>query len=75
MKKLHEFSNREDWVKYAMDNMRRINAERREENGLEILLVAKRGIIGKWNEETNYGYIEEYRDEDRLAEDRNDQES
>ena len=68
MKQLHEFTDREDWVEYAMTYMRKIEAQRREENGVEILLVAKRGIIGKWNDETNYGYIEEYRDDIRLAE-------
>ena len=70
IKKLHEFSTREDWVDYAMKNMRKIEAQRREENGVEILLVAKRGIIGKWNDDTSYGYIEEYRDDARLAEER-----
>ncbi|PCJ49752.1 MAG: hypothetical protein COA74_04690 [Gammaproteobacteria bacterium] len=67
MKKLHEFNSREDWVNYAMNHMRNIEAQRREENGVEILLVAKRGIIGKWSDETGYGYIEEYRDDNRLA--------
>lgn len=70
IKKLHEFSTREEWVDYAMHNMRKIEAQRREENGVEILLVAKRGIIGKWNDDTSYGYIEEYRDDARLAEER-----
>ena len=68
MNKLHEFTNREEWVDYAMNNMRSIEAQRREENGVEILLVAKRGIIGKWNDETSYGYIEEYRTDERLEE-------
>jgi len=70
IKKLHEFTSREEWVEYAMSNMRKIEAQRREENGVEILLVAKRGTIGKWNDESGYGYIEEYRDDNRLAEDR-----
>ena len=70
IKKLHEFNSREEWVDYAMNNMRKIEAQRREENGVEILLVAERGIIGKWNDDTNYGYIEEYRDDARLAEER-----
>jgi len=70
IKKLHEFTSREEWVEYAMNNMRKIEAQRREENGVEILLVAKRGTIGKWNDESGYGYIEEYRDDNRLAEDR-----
>ncbi len=70
MKKLHEFHSREEWVEYAMNNMRKIEAQRREENGVEILLVAKRGIIGKWNDDSGYGYIEEYRDDERLAEER-----
>jgi hypothetical protein len=65
MKKLHEFNRREDWVDYAMNYMRNIEAQRREENGVEILLVAKRGIIGKWSDETGYGYIEEYRSKPR----------
>ena len=71
MKKLHEFNTREDWVDYAMNHMRNIEAQRREENGVEILLVAKRGIIGKWSDETGYGYIEEYRDDARLEEEQN----
>ncbi len=70
IKKLHEFTSREEWVEYAMSNMRKIEAQRREENGVEILLVAKRGTIGKWNDESGYGYIEEYRDNARLAEER-----
>ena len=70
IKKLHEFTTREEWVDYAMNNMRKIEAQRREENGVEILLVAKRGTIGKWNDDTSYGYIEEYRDDARLAEER-----
>jgi len=54
-----------------MDNMRKIEAQRNEEdNGVEILLVAKRGTIGKWNDEAHYGYIEEYRDDSRLEEER-----
>ena len=68
IKKLHEFNDREEWVQYAMTYMRKIEAQRREENGVEILLVAQRGVIGKWNDDTGYGYIEEYRDDDRLAE-------
>ena len=72
MKKLHEFTSREEWVEYAMSNMRKIEARRREENGVEILLVAKRGTIGKWNDDSNYGYIEEYRDDLRLAEERDE---
>ena len=71
IKKLHEFTDREEWVQYAMTYMRKIEAQRREENGVEILLVAKRGVIGKWNDDTGYGYIEEYRDDDRLAEQAN----
>ena len=70
MKELHEFADREEWVAYAMNNMRKIEAQRNDANGFEILLVAKRGIIGKWQENNNYGYIEEYRDADRLAKDR-----
>lgn len=73
IKKLHEFSSREEWVDYAMNNMRKIEAQRKEENGIEILLVAKRGTIGKWNDDANYGYIEEYRDDSRLAEDKKEE--
>lgn len=68
MKKLHEFNKREDWVEYAMHYMRNIEAQRREENGVEVLLVAKRGVIGKWSDETSYGYIEEYRAGSRVEE-------
>ncbi|MCP4273227.1 MAG: hypothetical protein GY781_14935 [Gammaproteobacteria bacterium] len=58
-----------------MSNMRKIEAQRREENGGENLLVAKRGTIGKWNDESGYGYIEEYRDNTRLAEERKEEDS
>ena len=68
MKKLHEFKEREKWVEYAMHHMRNIGAQRKEEDGVEILLVAKRGIIGKWSDATGYGYIEEYRSDARLHE-------
>ena len=70
VKKLHEFTSREDWVEYAMSNMRKIEAQRREENGVEILLVRKDDVIGKWSDKNNSGYIEEYRDENRLKEER-----
>lgn len=68
IKKLHEFKTREEWVEYAMKHMRKIDTQRNEENGVEILLVAKRGTIGKWNDEAGYGYIEEYRAKPRLTE-------
>lgn len=70
VKQLHEFTSREDWVEYAMSNMRKIEAQRREENGVEILLVRKDDIIGKWSDKNNFGYIEEYRDKNRLREER-----
>ena len=70
MKELHEFTTREEWVEYAMSNMRKIEAQRREENGVEILLVRKDDVIGKWSDKNNFGYIEEYRDANRLKEDR-----
>ncbi len=75
IKKLHEFTSRELWVEYAMNNMREIDAHRQEENGVEILLVAKRGTIGKWSNEKGYGYIEEYRDDNRLTEESNEDDS
>ena len=74
IKKLHEFHSREEWVEYAMSNMRKIEAQRREENGVEILLVRKDDVIGKWSDQSNFGYIEEYRDETRLVEDRKEDE-
>ncbi len=58
-----------------MNNMRKIEAHRREENGVEILLVAERGTIGKWNDNSGYGYIEEYRDDSRLTEEQKDKNS
>ena len=70
IRQLHEFTSREDWVEYAMSNMRKIEAQRREENGVEILLVRKDDVIGKWSDKNNFGYIEEYRDENRLKEER-----
>ncbi|MCP4412711.1 MAG: hypothetical protein GY808_09125 [Gammaproteobacteria bacterium] len=75
IKKLLEFTSREEWVEYAMSNMRKIEAQRREESGVEILLVAKRGTIGKWNDESGYGYIEEYRDNSRLADEHKEEDS
>ena len=66
----YKFSNRQEWLNYAITNMRKIEAQEHEENGSEIWLVRKKGVIGKWCEELNFGYIEEYRDNERLAEDR-----
>ena len=57
IRQLHEFTSREDWVEYAMSNMRKIEAQRREENGVEILLVRKDDVIGKWSDKNNFGYI------------------
>jgi len=70
IKHSYKFSKREDWVDYAMTNMRKIEAQKHTTAGTEIWLVRKQGVIGKWSEELNFGYIEEYRDEVRLAEDR-----
>ena len=66
---VYEFTSREDWIDYATTNMAKIAAQRHEENGVEIWLVAKRGIIGKWSDDINRGYIEEYRDDERLLKD------
>ena len=66
---VYEFSTREEWAHYAAENMKNITAERKEEQGIEIWLIAHRGVIGKWSEDSSQGYIEEYRDAERLAED------
>jgi hypothetical protein len=68
--RLLEFHDLDQWVQYAMENMRRIRAERQELDGIEIHLVAKRGVIGKWQESSNYGFIEEARTDERLLEER-----
>ena len=68
--RLLEFHDLDQWVQYAMENMRKIRAERQELDGVEIHLVAKRGVIGKWQETGSYGYIRECRTEERLAEER-----
>ncbi|NNJ72593.1 MAG: hypothetical protein HKP09_05375 [Enterobacterales bacterium] len=73
MKELHEFHTREEWVEYAMSNMRKIEAQRREENGVEILLVRRDDIIGKWSDQNNFGYIEEYRAPTRLEKERTEE--
>ena len=69
---VYEFTTREEWASYAATNMNKIEAQRKEEHGVEIWLVSKRGVIGKWSEETKRGYIEEYRDAVRLKQDRNE---
>ncbi len=68
IKKLHEFTNRNDWLDYALTNMPNVKAEQYDEDGLEIHLGRKEAIIGKWYEERQYGYIEEYRSDERLSE-------
>ena len=70
IKNVHEFTNLDDWVNYATINMGKAEAERHTENGNEIWLTAKRGVLGKWGEEISRGYIEESRTEERLAEER-----
>jgi len=70
IKHSYKFSNRDDWVHYAMTNMRKIEAQQHNEVGTEVWLVRKNQVIGKWCEELNFGYIEEYRDEARLEADR-----
>ena len=70
VKNVHEFTSLDDWANYATINMGKAEAQRHTENGTEIWLVAERGILGKWGEEISRGYIEEYRTEERLAEER-----
>ena len=70
-KHTYEFTNRKEWVQYVSLHMPHIDAQLHKENGTEIWLVTKHGIIGKWCDEKNYGYIEEYRSGARLAEDKN----
>lgn len=76
IKKSYKFTSREDWLDYAMTHMKRIQARQQENSvGTEILLISKRGVIGKWCDELSIGFIEEYRDGVRLARDRMTNES
>ena len=70
IKYLHEFTNRQDWLDYALTNMPHVKAQQHEEHCTEIWLGRKGGIIDKWYEDRQYGYIEEYRSDERLAEER-----
>ena len=70
VRNVYQFTNLDDWANYATINMGKAEAQRHSENGSEIWLVAKRGVLGKWGEEISRGYIEEYRTEERLAEER-----
>ena len=67
LKHIYEFTSAKEWASYVTTYMRKIAAKRQLENGIEVLLVAERGIIGKWSLETNRGYIEEYRGDTRIA--------
>ena len=68
-KEIYQFTELEEWTNYAMTRMRNIQAERHQDSGVEIWLKTKDGVIGKWSEAIKQGYIEEYRDFDRLRED------
>ena len=70
MKNSYKFTNRDDWLDYAMANMRKIEAQQHNNAVAEIWLHSKRGVLGKWCDEINLGYIEEYRDEARLDKER-----
>ena len=71
LKHRYEYTNLKEWVHYATIFMKKISAQLHEEGGTEIWLVAKRGVIGKWCDDKNYGYIEEYRSKIRLLEESN----
>jgi hypothetical protein len=68
---VYQFTELDKWSTYVQTHMKKIQAETNEENGIEILLVAARGVLGKWSEAIQQGYIEEYRDFDRLREENN----
>ncbi|MFT5452311.1 MAG: hypothetical protein ACI9N9_001802 [Enterobacterales bacterium] len=68
---VYKFTELDHWSSYVQTHMQKINAETKDENGVEILLVSNRGILGKWSEAIQQGYIEEYRDFDRLREESN----
>lgn len=70
IKNSYKFTSRDEWVNYAMTNMRKIEAQKHNEAGTELWLVRQSDVIGKWCDELNFGYIEEYRNDTRLAEDR-----
>ena len=66
MQKKLEFSSKSKWIDYAVNYMRSIDVNRLETAGLEVHLVARGGVIGKWIEDSNSGYIIESRAEERL---------
>ena len=66
LKYVYEFTKREIWAKYVTTNMRKIKAQRKLDEGVEVWLLTDRGVIGKWCVETNRGYIEEYRTDGRI---------
>ena len=68
---VYQFTELDKWSTYVQTHMQKIQAETNNENGVEILLVSNRGIVGKWSEAIQQGYIEEYRDFDRLREESN----
>ncbi len=70
MKSSHKFTNRTDWIKYITTNMPKVKAQQKNSVATEIWVSSKRGILGKWCDEINLGYIEEYRDELRLMKER-----
>ncbi|PCJ46004.1 MAG: hypothetical protein COA74_14710 [Gammaproteobacteria bacterium] len=70
-KQVHQFTELKQWSGYVTTHMQNIHAQKRDESGIEIWLMVNRGVIGKWSEEINQGYIEEYRDFDRLRESHN----
>ena len=70
MKSSYKFTDRSDWLKYVMTNMPKIKAQQKNSIATEIWVSSKRGILGKWCDETSLGYIEEYRDELRLMKER-----
>ena len=68
---IYQFTELDKWSSYAQTHMKNIQAETRDNSGVEILLVSNRGILGKWSEAIQQGYIEEYRDFNRLREESN----
>ena len=69
--KVYQFTELDKWSTYVQTHMQKIQAKTNDEHGIEILLVANRGILGKWSEDIQQGYIEEYRHFDRLREESN----
>ena len=67
MKKFNEFKDLNDFMEYVLTYMKNIKKKKEVNAGMvEIHLIAGGETIGIWRPEQDYGYIEEYRTEERL---------